>query len=47
MLRSPLAAARIPVFAISTYDTDLLLVRERDLAPARAALEAAGHEVRG
>lgn len=39
-LVTPLAAAGIPVFALSTYDTDWLLVRERDLAKARAALAA-------
>ena len=33
-LTAPLAAAEIGVFAISTYDTDYLLVRERDLARA-------------
>jgi uncharacterized protein len=43
----PLAAAGIAVFAVSTYDTDLLLVREHDLARAGEALAAAGHEVRG
>lgn len=44
-LAAPLAAAGIPAFALSTYDTDLLLVRERDLERALTAL--AGHvEVR-
>jgi hypothetical protein len=37
-LAVPLAAARIPIFAISTYDTDYVLVRERDLDGALAAL---------
>jgi NADH pyrophosphatase NudC (nudix superfamily) len=37
-LTAVLAAAGIPVFAVSTYDTDYLLVREHDLARARAAL---------
>lgn len=45
-LAAPLAAAGIPVFAISTFDTDLLLVRERDLERAAAALAASGHGVR-
>lgn len=40
-LASPLAAAGVAVFAISTYDTDLLLVREAHLERALAAL--AGH----
>lgn len=39
-LASPLAAARIPLFALSTFDTDYLLVRERDLARAREVLSA-------
>lgn len=37
-LVAPLADARIPVFALSSYDTDLLLVRERDLERAAALL---------
>jgi hypothetical protein len=45
-LCAPLAAAGVPVFAISTYDTDLLLVRERDLERASAAL-AEGFEIGG
>lgn len=44
-LAAPLAAGGIPVFAISTYDTDLLLVRERDLERAVETL-AATHAVR-
>ena len=37
-LVAPLAAARVPVFAISTFDTDVVLVKDADLARARAAL---------
>ena len=44
-LTGPLAAAGVPVCAISTYDTDYLLVREPDLARALAALEGAGHRI--
>jgi len=44
-ITAPLAAAGVPVFVLSTFDTDLLLVREPDLARARAAL-APGYEVR-
>ncbi len=44
-LTAPLARAGIPVFALSTHDTDWILVREPDLAAAVAALEAAGHRV--
>jgi len=41
----PLAAAKISIFAISTYDTDYVLVRGRDLGAAARALTAAGHEL--
>jgi len=40
-LVSPLAAAGIPVFALSTYDTDYLLVRQRDFPRAAKVLAAA------
>ena len=46
-LASPLAAAGVSIFAISTYDTDYVLVREQALAVAIDALRAAGHDVRG
>lgn len=46
-LAGPLAEAGIPLFAISTFDTDILLVRERHLPQAVAALERAGHRVAG
>lgn len=42
----PLADAGIPVFAVSTYDTDYLLVPEAELEGAVEALTAAGHSVR-
>ncbi len=44
-LADPLARAGISIFAMSTYDTDYLLVRERDLPRAIASLQAAGHHV--
>lgn len=44
-LASPLAAAGISLFAVSTYDTDYLLVREADVERAVAALQRAGHRV--
>lgn len=37
-LSAPLAAAGIPVFVISTYDTDYLLVKSSRLTAAREAL---------
>ena len=42
----PLAQAKVSVFAISTYDTDFLLVKETDLEAAVTVLRTAGHEVR-
>ncbi|HEX9166469.1 MAG TPA: ACT domain-containing protein [Gemmatimonadales bacterium] len=44
-LAVPLADAGIPVFMLSTFDTDWLLVREPQLADALAVLSRAGHEV--
>lgn len=44
-LAEPLARAGVPVFALSTFSTDLLLVRGGDLDRAVAALRAAGHAV--
>jgi hypothetical protein len=40
-----LAQANVSIFAISTYDTDYLLVRARQLETAIAALAHAGHTV--
>jgi hypothetical protein len=37
-LTAPLAAASVSVFLISTYDTDLILVREKDRDRATEAL---------
>jgi hypothetical protein len=44
-LTGPLAAAGIPLFAVSTFDTDWLLVRDSQLEAAGEALRAAGHTV--
>ncbi len=41
----PLADARISIFAISTFDTDYVLVRAGALDAARSALRAAGHRI--
>jgi hypothetical protein len=43
-LLSPLAEMHMGVFAVSTYDTDYILVKEFDLAAATRALEEAGHQ---
>jgi hypothetical protein len=42
-----LARIEISIFAVSTYDTDYVLVREEDVAAAIEALRAAGHAVAG
>ena len=42
----PLAQAKIGVFAVSTYDTDYVLVKATDFERARAALTQAGHRLR-
>lgn len=44
-LSACLAEAGISIFAISTFDTDYLLVRKQSLSSARDALTRAGHEV--
>ncbi|HVB13447.1 MAG TPA: ACT domain-containing protein [Candidatus Dormibacteraeota bacterium] len=44
-ISATLAAAQISIFAISTYDTDWVLVPEDRLETARAALLGAGHQL--
>ncbi|WP_436501053.1 ACT domain-containing protein [Actinokineospora sp. HUAS TT18] len=46
-LAGSLAAAGVSLFAVSTFDTDHILVHESDLVRATAALKEAGHEVNG
>jgi hypothetical protein len=41
----PLAAAHIGVFVMSTFDTDLVLVKDVDIDAAIYALDGAGHRV--
>ena len=41
----PLAQARISIFAVSTFDTDYVMVKEKSLAKAMKVLSAAGHRV--
>ena len=45
-LTATLAESGIGLFAISTFDTDYLLVKENDLVMAVDALRRRGHEVR-
>ena len=44
-LATPLAAAGLSIFAVSTYDTDYLLVRDDALDAAVQTLRGAGHDV--
>ena len=44
-ISSVLAAEGIGIFAISTFNTDYVLVREADYEAALAALAASGHQV--
>jgi hypothetical protein len=45
VLLSPLAEAGLPVFVISTYDTDYLMINEPDFTRAIQVLREAGHRV--
>jgi hypothetical protein len=44
-LATPLAEAGVSIFALSTYDTDYVLVKESDLEEAKRVLSAHGHRV--
>lgn len=44
-LAGALADAGVALFALSTFDTDYLLVKDDDLPAAVAALRAAGHRL--
>jgi hypothetical protein len=46
-IAEPLAREGVGLLAISTYDTDWILVRETDLDRATASLSSAGHRVEG
>jgi hypothetical protein len=46
-LSSLLADAELSLFVLSTFDTDLLLFRQADLAQAVAVLRGFGHTVTG
>jgi hypothetical protein len=45
-IANPLAAAKISIFAISTFDTDYVLIRASDLERACSALKEAAFSVR-
>ncbi|HKV75464.1 MAG TPA: ACT domain-containing protein [Gemmatimonadales bacterium] len=42
---APLAAAGLPIFAISTFDTDYVLLRAADLETGLETLRRAGHRI--
>jgi uncharacterized protein len=44
-IAEPLAEAGLSIFAISTYDTDYVLLKTRDVAAGVDALRKAGHQV--
>jgi hypothetical protein len=44
-IAQPLADAGVPIFALSTYDTDYVLVKESALPKALEVLSEAGHHV--
>lgn len=45
-ITAPLAAVNIGVFALSTYETDYMLIAEKDLIRAAEVLEKTGHTIR-
>ena len=45
-LVNPLAEKGISIFAVSTYDTDYLLIKEENLAKALDALAQSGHQIK-
>jgi hypothetical protein len=45
-LSASLAEAKVSLFAISTFDTDYLLVSQKQLLAAIAALRGAGHRIK-
>ena len=44
-LANPLAEAQINIFAVSTYDTDYLLVKQESMARSIDVLTWSGHRV--
>ena|ERR1700682_2557312 len=44
---APLAQADVPMFAVSTYDTDCILIQEKHWERALSALVQAGHDTLG
>ncbi len=44
-LLKPLGEGNIPVFVISTFDTDYIFIREMDIKPALTILSDNGHKI--
>jgi uncharacterized protein len=44
-LSTPLAEGKLPLFAVSTFDTDYLLVKKQNLSQAKYVLEQYGHTI--
>jgi hypothetical protein len=44
-LTAPLAEEGIPIYALSTYSTDLILIKEKDLSRAVFVLTRSGNRV--
>lgn len=44
-LSAPLARAGVPIFVVSTFDTDYVLVKAEDLEKACSALRGEGHVI--
>jgi hypothetical protein len=44
-IAGPLAEAGVSIFALSTFDTDYVMVKAQDVDQAARVLEAAGHRV--
>jgi uncharacterized protein len=42
---NPLSSNRIPIFAVATFDTDYVLIKQECWEAASAALESAGHKL--
>ena len=42
---NPLSSNRIPIFAVATFDTDYVLIKQEFWVAASAALESAGHKI--
>jgi hypothetical protein len=45
-ISSPLAENKVPLFAVSTFDTDYFLLKSRDLERACEALVNVGHQIK-